>query len=99
MCLGSSGAMPEAGKDNIMQVKRGFADLLAFLFDVDIVCINQAVTPADDRAQQDEAIHRYYKYLSSECGFILLDGLPADAEVGTLRLGLENLLVRSEGKK
>jgi hypothetical protein len=34
--------MPEAGKDNIMQVKRGFADLLAFLFDVDIVCINQA---------------------------------------------------------
>jgi hypothetical protein len=28
--------MPEAGKDNIMQVKRGFADLLAFLFDVDI---------------------------------------------------------------
>jgi hypothetical protein len=42
MCLGSSGAMPEAGKDNIMQVKRGFADLLAFLFDVDIVCINQA---------------------------------------------------------
>jgi hypothetical protein len=25
-----------------MQVKRGFADLLAFLFDVDIVCINQA---------------------------------------------------------
>jgi Heterokaryon incompatibility protein (HET) len=34
--------MPEAGKDNIGQVKRGFADLLAFLFDVDIVCINQA---------------------------------------------------------
>ena len=34
--------MPETGKDNIMQVKRGFADLLAFLFDVDIVCINKA---------------------------------------------------------
>jgi hypothetical protein len=58
-----------------------------------IVCINEAVTPADDRAQQDEAINRYYKYLNSECGFILLDGLPADAEVGTLRLRLENLLV------
>jgi len=58
-----------------------------------IICTNETAIAADDEAQQNQALLRYYEYLSSECGFILLDGLPADAEVGTLRLRLENLFV------
>jgi NACHT domain/Restriction endonuclease len=44
-------------------------------------------------APPDEVLRQYASYLESECGHILLEGLPADAEVGALRLRLEQLFV------
>ena len=59
-----------------------------------LVCLNPEHTISPDTiAQSQAAFKAYYEYLSIECGFILLDGLPADAEVGALRLRLENLFV------
>jgi restriction endonuclease len=57
-------------------------------------CLNPkpSVRPADEQLES-EAIAEYHKYLAAECGYILLDGLPADAEVGSRRLQLENLFV------
>ena len=40
-----------------------------------------------------EALDAYGRYIESECGYIQLDGLPADSEVGSRRLRLENLFV------
>ncbi|MBC9783214.1 restriction endonuclease [Heliobacterium chlorum] len=40
-----------------------------------------------------KAKERYFKYISSECGDIQLEGLPADQEVGTRRLKIENIFV------
>jgi hypothetical protein len=40
-----------------------------------------------------DAIASYRQYLSNECGDIQLDGLPADSDVGSRRLKLENLFV------
>jgi len=40
-----------------------------------------------------EAVSAYAQYLSHECGYIHLDGLPADSEVGSRRLALENIFV------
>ena len=41
----------------------------------------------------EKALAAYRTYLTNECGFIQLDGLPADADVGSRRLKLENLFV------
>jgi hypothetical protein len=40
-----------------------------------------------------EAHEKYLGYLESQCGDITLEGLPADQEVGSRRLNLENLFV------
>lgn len=40
-----------------------------------------------------EAHQKYLDYLESQCGDITLEGLPADQEVGSRRLNLENLFV------
>ncbi len=59
-----------------------------------LTCLNpESLGTPDAKPQVTVALRRYYEYLSAECGHILLDGLPADAEVGTLRLRLENLFV------
>lgn len=39
------------------------------------------------------ALDAYGRYIAEECGFIQLDGLPADSDVGSRRLKLENLFV------
>ncbi|HWL54132.1 MAG TPA: NACHT domain-containing protein [Chthoniobacteraceae bacterium] len=57
-------------------------------------CLNPSpaevvVTPGLEKA----AMSAYSRYISEECGFIQLDGLPADSEVGSRRLKLENLFV------
>jgi len=39
------------------------------------------------------ARERYFAYLEAACGDIQLDGLPADEQIGTKRLRLENLFV------
>src|SRR5574341_310324 len=40
-----------------------------------------------------QAKSKYFEYLKSECGEITLEGLPADQEVGSRRLNLENIFV------
>jgi hypothetical protein len=50
--------------------------------------------PVDISSQ--EAIERYLQYVDREYGEITLEGLPADQEVGSRRLKLENLFVPLE---
>ena len=60
----------------------------------ELACLNPAApsgSEGDPRIQA--ALAAYRQYLISECGFILLDGLPADSDVGSRRLRLENLFV------
>jgi hypothetical protein len=57
-------------------------------------CLNPAPPPEEDSSLQVEsALASYGQYLANECGYIQLDGLPADSEVGSRRLRLENLFV------
>lgn len=59
-----------------------------------LTCLNPK--PADDATVElhaASALAAYRQYLASECGFIHLDGLPADTEVGSRRLKLESLFV------
>jgi hypothetical protein len=49
--------------------------------------------PSISESQINEAKPRYLGYLASECGEIALEGLPADQEVGSRRLNLENIFV------
>lgn len=59
-----------------------------------LACLNPEPVIAPNTDQQAAAaLAKYYEYLNAECGYILLDGLPADAEVGSQRLRLENLFV------
>lgn len=57
-------------------------------------CLNPAPPPgADSDPRVADALAAYRHYLANECGFIQLDGLPADGDVGSRRLRLENLFV------
>jgi hypothetical protein len=57
-------------------------------------CLNPAPPPsADSDPRVADALVAYRQYLANECGFIQLDGLPADSDVGSRRLRLENLFV------
>jgi hypothetical protein len=57
-------------------------------------CLNPLLSKEpDEQALLSSAIGTYKAYLRAECGSIMLDGLPADADVGALRLRLENLFV------
>jgi hypothetical protein len=59
-----------------------------------LTCLNPVPMPgADDDPRVADALGAYRQYLASECGFIQLDGLPADSDVGSRRLRLENLFV------
>jgi hypothetical protein len=59
-----------------------------------LTCLNPTPMPgADDDPRVADALGAYRQYLASECGFIQLDGLPADSDVGSRRLRLENLFV------
>ncbi len=57
-------------------------------------CLNPAPPPGTDSDPRvADALAVYRQYLANECGFIQLDGLPADSDVGSRRLRLENLFV------
>jgi energy-coupling factor transporter ATP-binding protein EcfA2 len=57
-------------------------------------CLNPPPPPgADTDSGVADALKAYAQYLANECGFIQLDGLPADSDVGSRRLRLENLFV------
>src|ERR1700722_15160478 len=59
-----------------------------------MTCLNPNVIAANEEQEQlAAALTRYQEYLRAECGFIMLDGLPADSDVGALKLRLENLFV------
>ncbi len=59
-----------------------------------LICLNPAPPPGSDGDPRvADALAAYGHYLSEECGFIQLDGLPADRDVGSRRLRLENLFV------
>jgi len=50
--------------------------------------------PAQDRiAIVSRAVEHYRQWLSEECGYIQLDGLPADTDLSATRLKLERLFV------
>ena len=55
-------------------------------------CLNPSPIHGTD-TDTSEALAAYKHYLTNECGFIQLDGLPADSDVGSRRLKLENLFV------
>jgi len=55
-------------------------------------CLNPTPVGGTD-AEVAKALDAYRHYLTNECGFIQLDGLPADSDVGSRRLRLENLFV------
>ncbi|MGD0959780.1 MAG: NACHT domain-containing protein, partial [Methylomonas sp.] len=60
----------------------------------ELVCLNPS--PSDHIYTEEEisqSMLAYARYITEECGFILLDGLPADSDVGSRRMQLENLFV------
>jgi hypothetical protein len=57
----------------------------------DLDCLNPA--PRNAGITDAAALAAYLHYLDDECGFIQLDGLPADHDLGSRRLRLENLFV------
>ncbi|HJU54004.1 MAG TPA: NACHT domain-containing protein [Pyrinomonadaceae bacterium] len=59
-----------------------------------LTCLNPVpAQPVDDEQQVNAALQAYGRYLTEECGYIHLDGLPADGDVGSRRLQLESLFV------
>lgn len=50
-------------------------------------------TASDRKKISEEALEHYRKWLVAECGYIQLDGLPADADLSALRMRLERLFV------
>jgi hypothetical protein len=59
-----------------------------------LTCLNPKPIPSSDTDPQiTHALSAYAYYLENECGYIHLDGLPADSDVGSRRLSLENLFV------
>jgi len=59
-----------------------------------LTCLNpKPLTGSDTDPHVTEALAAYGQYLASECGYIQLDGLPADREVGSQRHKLEDLFV------
>jgi NACHT domain/Restriction endonuclease len=59
-----------------------------------LTCLNPApVRDAGDDSALEAARDAWREHVISECGYIHLDGLPADADVGSKRLAIENLFV------
>lgn len=59
-----------------------------------LACLNPKPSSYSDAEEHvPEALEAYRQYITSECGDIQLDGLPADSDVGSRRLRLENLFV------
>jgi energy-coupling factor transporter ATP-binding protein EcfA2 len=56
------------------------------------ICLNP--TPSASGVQQIiEALGAYWRYLKQECGYVHLDGLPADTDAASRRLRLEAMFV------
>jgi hypothetical protein len=59
-----------------------------------LACLNPAPS-SQVQSSKDlrAALDAYQQYLETECGYVYLDGLPADGDIGSRRLRLENLFV------
>jgi hypothetical protein len=59
-----------------------------------LLCLNpQPIGTSKGKEDIPAALAAYRRYIENECGYIHLDGLPADGDVGSTRLRLENLFV------
>lgn len=59
-----------------------------------LFCLNPIPSPGSDNDSPVAAtLAAYRRYIESECGFIQLDGMPADSDVGSRRLRLESLFI------
>lgn len=58
-----------------------------------LTCLAPERQDKEDATRLAEARRAYFNYLAAECGEIELEGLPADQDVGSRRLRLENLFV------
>ena len=58
-----------------------------------LTCLVPERQDKEDAKRLTEARRAYFNYLAAECGEIELEGLPADQDVGSRRLRLENLFV------
>lgn len=56
-------------------------------------CLNPRPSTHDSDGEVAEALDAYRRYLADECGYILLDGMPADGDIGSRQLRLENLFI------
>lgn len=57
-------------------------------------CLNQySSSKVLSLAQSEKVMEAYRTYLAEECGYIHLDGLPADSDVGSRRMKIENLFI------
>lgn len=58
-----------------------------------LVYLAPPVTSPNRAASETSVIDRYKNWLEAECGYIQLDGLPADTDLSAVRLRLERLFV------
>ncbi|MCB9384916.1 MAG: NACHT domain-containing protein [Bryobacterales bacterium] len=58
------------------------------------LCYLQPPSPPPDRqATLEAALNQYLRWLEEDCGYIQLDGLPADSDLSAVRMTLERLFV------
>ena len=58
-----------------------------------LIYLHPPIESSVSEAHISQAKTKYFEYLASECGEITLEGLPADQDVGSRRLKLENIFV------
>jgi hypothetical protein len=58
-----------------------------------LIYLPPALTASDYVATEQAVMEHYRRWLSEECGYIQLDGLPADANISPKKLELEQLFV------
>src|SRR3972149_8495426 len=58
-----------------------------------LIYLHPPIESSVSEAHISQAKTKYFEYLESECGEITLEGMPADQDVGSRRLKLENIFV------
>lgn len=58
-----------------------------------LIYLHPPIESSVSEAHISQAKTKYFEYLASECGEITLEGMPADQDVGSRRLKLENIFV------
>jgi len=57
-----------------------------------LICLNPS-SRSETEDSEEEAVSAYKNYLISECGYIQLDGMPMDSQIGNRQLKLQNLFI------